>query len=50
MASLITLNVNTSFGEFKLDEIVTSGTVFATVRAVNPTAKTISVDPPIIGT
>lgn len=49
MASLITLNVNTSFGQFKIDEIVTSGTVFATVRAVNPTAKTISVDPPIIG-
>lgn len=49
MATLITLNVQTTFGQFEIGEVVTSGLVFSTVKAVNPTDKTISVDPPLIG-
>jgi hypothetical protein len=49
MATLVTLNVQTTFGQFEIGETVTSGIVFSTVKAVNPTDKTISVDPPLIG-
>lgn len=50
MANLQTITVDVSFGEFKVGELVTSGIAVATVRAVNPTSKTISVDQPLIGT
>jgi hypothetical protein len=49
MATLITLNVKTTFGQFEIGETVTSGIVSSTVKAVNPTDNTISVDPPLIG-
>jgi hypothetical protein len=49
MATLVTLNVKTTFGQFEIGEIVTSGIVFSTVKAVNTRDKTISVDPPLIG-
>lgn len=49
MATLQTITVDVSFGEFKVGELVTSGIVISTVRAVNPTSKTISVDQPLIG-
>lgn len=49
MATLQTISVDLSFGEFIVGEQVTSGLAVSTVRAVNPTAKTISIDEPIIG-
>lgn len=47
--SLQTLTLDISFGQFIVGETITSGTVLSTVRAVNLTEKTISVDEPIVG-
>ena len=47
--SLQTLTLDITFGQFVVGETVTSGTVLSTIRAVNVTEKTISVDEPLVG-
>lgn len=47
--SLQTLTLDITFGQFIVGEPITSGTVLSTIRAVNITEKTISVDPPLVG-
>lgn len=49
MATLQTITVNLTFGQFIVGEQVTSGIAVSVVRATNPSANTISVDQPLVG-